>query len=65
MKAYQVLDEAVKTRGITYAELARRAGINAELLRRSLSGERRITADELVVLCRELDLSINDFEQVV
>lgn len=64
MKAFEVIEAAVRERGIPVAELARRTNTNAELLRRSLSGDRRIAADEFIALCRELGLSIEDFKQV-
>lgn len=61
MKAYEVIDAAVQKRGIPIAELSRRVGIDSELLRRSLSGNRKIGADEFVALCTELELGITDF----
>ena len=64
MKAYEVISSSVQRRGITNAELARRVGMDQELLRRSLSGERKIAADEFVALCEELELSLDDFKVV-
>ncbi len=64
MKAYEIIGAAVQERGITCSELARRIGVSAEIMRRCLSGERKIGADEFVALCRELDLSIGDFQKV-
>lgn len=64
MKAYEVISSSVQRRGITCAELARRVGMDQELLRRSLSGERKIAADEFVALCGELELSLDDFKAV-
>ena len=61
MKAYEVIDEVVQKRGIPIAELSRRVGIDSELLRRSLAGNRKIAADEFVALCNELELGISDF----
>lgn len=64
MKAYVVISSSVQRRGISNAELARRVGMDQELLRRSLSGERKIAADEFVALCEELELSLDDFKAV-
>lgn len=61
MKAYEVIDAEVQKRGISIAELSRRVGIDSELLRRSLTGNRKIGADEFIVLCEELQLGIADF----
>lgn len=64
MKAYEIIGAAVQERGITCSELARRVGMSAELVRRCLAGKRKIGADEFISLCRELDLSIGDFQKV-
>lgn len=61
MKAYEVIARRVNDRGISMAELARRVGMNSELLRRCLIGERKIASDELIALCIELELDIPDF----
>lgn len=64
MKAYEVIDAEAQRRGIPCAELSRRTGIDRELLLRSLLGTRKIGADEFVELCRELDLSMSNFQSV-
>ena len=56
-----ILNARIKERGIPTSELARRSGLNAELLRRSLAGARKLGADEFVSLCHELDLNTSDF----
>lgn len=61
MKAYEVIYAEVQKRGISIAELSRRVGIDSELLRRSLTGNRKIGADEFIALCEELQLGIADF----
>ena len=61
-QAYQVISRRVKDRGISKAELGRRIGLDDELLRRSLIGKRKITADEFVKLCHELQLEMSDFQ---
>ncbi len=63
MKAYEVIANKVEDVGITNAELGRRIGMNPELLRRCLAGERKIIADELVALCEELGLEVADFKE--
>jgi transcriptional regulator with XRE-family HTH domain len=63
MQAYQIIAERVRERGISKAELARRVRIDDELLRRSLLGKRKITAEEFIALCSELKLSLDDFSR--
>ncbi|MCL1797993.1 MAG: helix-turn-helix transcriptional regulator [Eggerthellaceae bacterium] len=65
VKAYQIIAQRVKERGITKAELSRRIVLDDELLRRSLAGTRKITADEFIKLCHELKLTLADFEGVL
>lgn len=61
MNILKVLNERISERGITIAELARRVGVDPELLRRSLAGTRGIKADEFINLCRVLGLDIENF----
>lgn len=65
MDAYEVVSSRVARVGITTAELARRTGINSELLRRSLIGERTLKANELITLCAQLELTLEDFEEEI
>ena len=62
MQAYEVVAKKVKDVGITNAELARRCDIDQELLRRSLIGERKLVADELIALTNQLGMSLSEFE---
>ena len=62
MDTAEVVRERQTARGISTAELARRPGIGYEALRVSLEGKRKISANELVALCMELELDISDFE---
>lgn len=63
MEVYEVIAEKVKEIGITKSELARRVGISDELLRRSLSGSRKLPAGEFLKLCGELCLGLTDFDE--
>ena len=65
MSIENVLNQRIKERGITISELARRVGMDNELLRRSLAGTRGIKADEFVGICHELSLDIEDFSLAV
>lgn len=37
--------------------------MDGELLRRSLMGKRKITAEELILLCYRLNLDLSDFSE--
>lgn len=41
--------------------VARAAGLDPELFSRSLAGNRKLKADELVAVCKVLPLNISDF----
>lgn len=59
--AIEVINKRIESMPINRAELARRAGMDGELLRRSLIGERKLVGDELVNICAVLDISMDDF----
>lgn len=62
MTIEDVVRNRVEEVGITAAELARRCNMNDQLLRRSLDGKRNLKCDELIRLCNQLDLSLEDFK---
>lgn len=62
MTIEDVIGERVKKIGITAAELARRCDMNDVLLRRSLDGKRPVKSAELIRLCNELGLGLEDFK---
>lgn len=55
------MDAVRERRGISVAELARRAGIDGKRLWYVLRGNRAMRADEFVRLCAVLDLEIYHF----
>ena len=61
MNVSKVVLSQAKRRGISCAELARRTGMNKEVLRRCLNGTRAIRADELLRLCSELEMDMSNF----
>lgn len=63
MPAYRVIADRVKEIGITKIELSKRLGMNYEGLRRALVGKRKISADEFILFCSELGLSLSDFDE--
>lgn len=63
MEVYEVIAERVREIGITKSELARRVGVSDELLRRSLSGTRKLPAGEFIRLCAELNMTLTDFDE--
>ena len=64
MSVSEIVGKKVAERGIPIAELARRVGMDREVLRRSINGSRKLRADEFVRVCAELDLTLEDFQAV-
>lgn len=61
MNVNEVISKRVFERGISFAELARRVGMSGEAVRRICKGDSMPKGDQLVRLCVELDLDIDDF----
>ena len=61
MQVYEVIADAFKRDGISYAELGRRCGIDKDKLRLSLIGERELRPSELVKLSMYFNISMSDF----
>ena len=59
--AVEVISQRIEAMPINKSELARRIGIDYELLRRSLNNERVLKGDELVNICVILGITIDDF----
>ena len=62
MTVLSTINERRHKYGMPVKELARRTGIDYQALLNSLKGERRMTASELLSVCSELDLSLEDFK---
>ena len=58
----EVLNNRIEERGMTITTVATRANMSPELLSRSLKDHRKLKADELISLCRVLELSLDDFK---
>jgi len=50
----------VEERGTTYTFLSKRTGIKVDAISKSLSGKRRLPADEMIALCHALNVDLCD-----
>ena len=57
--ANRIRDE-MRKRGISIYRLAKLTGIRYELLRRVFCGERKLTADEFVLVLEKTDIKFDD-----
>lgn len=65
MQIFEVIEERRTERGIGYAELGRRTGISPEMTARFCKGVSMPNAEQLVFLCKELKLDVEDFTKEV
>lgn len=56
-----VINDRIEDRGMTIKAVGTKADISPDLLSRTLVGKRKLKADELLGLCKVLDLSFEDF----
>lgn len=64
MTIAEVLERRRAQRGISFAELARRTHINEDMVSRFCKGDSMPKGFQLIGLCRELELDLEDFEEV-
>ena len=57
----RVIDEKRNQIGMTIRALARKAGMDDDLLGKTLHGKRKMTASELIALSYVLGLSLDDY----
>ena len=65
MQSYEVIADAAYKQGFTKTALAKQMNMDVELMRRSLNGTRKISADEFVQLCNILKLTLKDFRRSI
>lgn len=61
MNATSILKQYINNNGIKQNFVAEKAGMSAELLRRSLEGKRKMQADEFLAVCKVLSLDFDYF----
>lgn len=60
MDVQKQLSEYILERGIKISFISRKTNIPYELLRRAISGERKLIANELVLILQALDLELKE-----
>lgn len=64
MNISATLERKKQERGISYAELSRRTGINEDMVSRFCKGTSKPSGEQLIKLCHELNLEVEDFTTV-
>lgn len=65
MTAAERLKEMIDAKGVTYSFIASKTGIPVGSISKTMLGQRKLPADELVGICRVLNVDLNDFKCVV
>ena len=63
MNAAEVIKNHIVSNGIKLSFLSEKSGVNYELLRRSLDGDRVLKADELLSIIAVLKIDFNTFHE--
>lgn len=63
MKVYEVLARGCDKRNISYAEIARRCAMNADVVSRIMHGKAQANTIQLLRICKVLGLTTADFQQ--
>ena len=61
MNISETLEAKRQQRGISYAELSRRTDINEDMTSRFCKGTSKPNGEQLLRLCAELELEVEDF----
>lgn len=59
MDYLKIINETISARGTTVAFISKRTGMNYEVLRRTLSGDRPMRADELMLIFDALGYEVS------
>lgn len=60
MSVAKTLSETVRNRGIMMSFISRKTGISSDALSRSFSGQRKLSADEMILICNAIGLDVHD-----
>ena len=61
MRAFEKLKQLIDDKGITYTFISNKTGIPVNTISRSLSGKRKLPADEMILICRATGIDLSDF----
>lgn len=60
MSVAKTLGETVRNRGVMISFISRKTGISVDALSKSFAGQRRLSADEMILICNALGLDVHD-----
>lgn len=63
MRAFEKLKQLIDDKGITYTFISNKTGIPVNTISRSLSGKRKLPADEMISICKATGIDLSDFAE--
>ena len=55
------LKDLIDEKGVTYTFISEKTGIPIDALSRSFRGKRRLPADEMIAICKAINVDLRDF----
>ncbi len=55
-----VLKNLIEDKGVTYTFISSKTGITVDAISKSLSGRRRLAADEMILICQAANIDLSE-----
>ena len=55
-----VLKNLIEDKGVTYTFISSKTGITVDAISKSLSGKRRLAADEMILICQAANIDLSE-----
>lgn len=60
MLVASVLKNLIEDKGVTYTFISSKTGITVDAISKSLSGKRRLAADEMILICQAANIDLSE-----
>ena len=62
LSAAQRIKEIIEGKGVTYTFISSKTGISVDAISRSMSGKRKLPADEMIAICEAVGIDLCDLQ---
>lgn len=59
----KVICKCIQDRGLKIVAISQKINVSSDILSKTLQGKRKMKADELILLCEVLGLTLDDFKK--
>ena len=63
LSAAQRIKEIIEGKGVTYTFISSKTGISVDAISRSMSGKRKLPADEMIAICEAVGIDLCDLQR--